>query len=348
MLQSETQLNVISVENLSKSFSLVKRTGGWSGWLSDLIKPTTTTKVAVENISFSVDEGEIVGFLGPNGAGKTTTLKMLSGLLHPTSGSVSVLGMAPKMRQKKFLKNISLIAGQRQQLIWDLPAMDTFKLNQAVYEISDASFRKTYADLNDLLEVDKLAHQPVRSLSLGEKMKCELVAALLHEPKVLFLDEPTVGLDIEVQQTVRTFIKEYSRNRRAAVLLTSHYIKDVEELCDRVVVINGGRKLFDGSLATLSANVSDRRVVSIKTSRSIEAQEIEKYGDIGVSHGYSHEILVDASNAVRVSALVLSELPVIDISIQGLPLEDALLDLLASEKRPTTDNEPQLVQELKG
>jgi ABC-2 type transport system ATP-binding protein len=325
-------MNCIQVENLSKSYTISMRTGGWLGWLSDLVNPKTTTKLAVNGISFSVDCGEIVGFLGPNGAGKTTTLKMLSGLLHPTSGGVSVLGMEPRLRQREFLKSIALITGQRQQLIWDLPAMDTFKLNQAIYEVSDAEFRKTFSDLDDLLQIGELANKPVRTLSMGEKMKCELAAALLHEPKVLFLDEPTIGLDIEVQQTVRAFIKQYSRDRRAAVLLTSHYIKDVQQLCERVVVISSGKMSFDDTLAALGARVSDRRVLSIKTSRQVGAEEMAKYGEVGVSDGFSHEILVDVSDAVQVSSRVLSELPVIDISINEPPLEDALLNLFASVK----------------
>ncbi|MBC2656607.1 ATP-binding cassette domain-containing protein [Pseudomonas sp. MSSRFD41] len=325
-------MDCISVNNLSKAYRIKERSEGALGWLKDLVLPKTSEKIAVDDISFTVRQGEVVGFLGPNGAGKTTTLKMLSGLLHPTAGQISVLGHTPRTRNKEFLKSISLIMGQRQQLIWDLPAMETFRLNQKIFEISDEQFKRVYGYLDELLQVSKLAKAPVRTLSLGEKMKCELVASLLHDPKVLFLDEPTIGLDVGVQKTVRSFIREYSRERNVSVLLTSHYMQDIEALCERVIVVSDGKVSFDDSLESLRRRMSDHRIITVELSEAVAASALAGYGLVRSADGFVHELTVPAAEVVAVCSRVLSEQPVVDISISDPPIEEALLKLFVNSQ----------------
>lgn len=242
---------IISARNLTKQYHIYKKEEGLAGAVKSFFKRTYETKTAVEKISFDIEQGELIGFIGPNGAGKTTTLKMLSGLLYPTSGSVSVLDHTPFQRKPAFLKQISLVMGQKNQLWWDLPPMDTFLLNKEIYEIPDKAFTQRVEELSDLLDVKDILHVQVRKLSLGQRMKCELMAALLHQPKILFLDEPTIGLDVVVQHKLRNFIKEYNKKYNATILLTSHYMRDVKQLCDRVIVINFGRIIYDGNLDRL-------------------------------------------------------------------------------------------------
>ncbi len=243
---------IIEVKNLTKTFKIYKKEPGLSGSLKSLFSRKYENKTAVNDVSFSIEEGELIGFIGPNGAGKTTTLKMLSGLLYPSGGSVSVLGYKPFDRKNEFLKQISLVMGQKNQLWWDLPPMDTFLLNKEIYEISDKDFKSRVEELSELLDVKDILNVQVRKLSLGQRMKCELMAALLHHPKILFLDEPTIGLDVVVQQKLRDFIKEYNIKYKATILLTSHYMRDVKHLCKRVVVINYGQIIYDGNLDQLT------------------------------------------------------------------------------------------------
>ncbi|MFJ2487423.1 ATP-binding cassette domain-containing protein [Pseudomonas sp. NPDC087639] len=320
-------MDCISVSNLSKTYQVKERAEGPFGWLTNLVSPRSSEKTAVDDISFSVSQGEVVGFLGPNGAGKTTTLKMLSGLLYPTAGQVSVLGYTPQLRNKEFLKSISLIMGQRQQLIWDLPAMETFRLNQKIFEISDEQFKQVYGYLDELLQVSRLDKAPVRTLSLGEKMKCELVASLLHDPKVLFLDEPTIGLDVGVQKIVRSFIKDYSRESNVSVLLTSHYMQDIEALCERVIVVSDGRVSFDNTLESLRKRMSNHRIITVELSETVAASVLGKYGLVRSADGFVHELMVPASDVVSVCSRVLAEQAVLDISISDPPIEEALLKL---------------------
>jgi ABC-2 type transport system ATP-binding protein len=320
-------MDCISVKSLSKTYRIKDRSEGAFGWLTNLVSPRSSEKTAVDNVSFTVSQGEVVGFLGPNGAGKTTTLKMLSGLLYPTAGQVSVLGYTPQLRNKEFLKSISLIMGQRQQLIWDLPAMETFRLNQKIFEIPNEQFKQVYGYLDELLQVSKLAEAPVRTLSLGEKMKCELVASLLHEPKVLFLDEPTIGLDVGVQKIVRSFIKDYSRQRNVSVLLTSHYMQDIEALCERVIVVSDGRVSFDNTLESLRNRMSNHRIITVELSEAVMASTLGKYGLVRSCDGFVHELRVAASDVVSVCSRVLAEQSVLDISISDPPIEEALLKL---------------------
>lgn len=249
---------IIEVKNLSKTFKIYKKEPGIGGALKALFSRKYEQKTAVSDVSFSIEEGELIGFIGPNGAGKTTTLKMLSGLLYPSGGSISVLGYKPFDRKKDFLKQISLVMGQKNQLWWDLPPMDTFLLNKEIYEISDADFKTRVEELSTLLDVKEIMHVQVRKLSLGQRMKCELMAALLHRPKILFLDEPTIGLDVVIQEKLRDFIKEYNLKYKVTILLTSHYMRDVKHLCKRVVVINYGDIIYDGDLNQLMKRYAPR------------------------------------------------------------------------------------------
>jgi ABC-2 type transport system ATP-binding protein len=253
-------MSAIEVRQLTKSFKVAKKEPGLKGALKGLFARETFDVHAVRDVSFSVEEGELVGFLGPNGAGKTTTLKMLSGLLHPSSGSASVMGFVPWKRERAFQKQFTMVMGQRTQLWWDLPAWDSFLLNKEIFEVPDAQFQETADELTSLLEIQDLLKTPVKKLSLGQRMKAELACSLIHRPKVLLLDEPTIGLDVVMQPKVREFIQAYNRKWKATVLLTSHNMDDVEDLCTRVILINHGRILFDGSLPQLQQRFGQDRL----------------------------------------------------------------------------------------
>ncbi len=254
----------IHLRDLRKIYIVNERETGVRAALQSLVHRRVEEVPAVDGISFDLEPGEIVGFLGPNGAGKTTTLKMLAGLLHPTSGSATVLGYVPWKRDKAFLRQMTLVMGQRNQLVWDIPALDSFELNRAIYRLPAADYRRTLDELTELLELGPLLRKPVRNLSLGERMKCEIAAALLHRPIVVFLDEPTIGLDVTMQRRIRAFIAEYNRRFGATVLLTSHYMADVEALCRRVVVIHEGRLLFDGDLSRLVQQFTAHKTIKVQ------------------------------------------------------------------------------------
>src|SRR5437762_3960988 len=268
---------MIEVERLRKWYRVHRRPPGLSAALRSLFHRTYEDVKAVEDVTFSIGAGERVGFLGPNGAGKTTTLKVLSGLLHPTEGRVAVAGFTPKERQRGFLEQITLVMGQKQQLLWDLPPSETFLLNRAIYDIPRKQYDATMAELTGLLELGPLLGKPARQLSLGERMKCELAVALLHRPKVLFLDEPTIGLDVSMQATVRGFIKAYNERFGATVLLTSHYMDDVVALCPRVVVIDRGRLIYDGDLRALVTQVRPHKRVVVRLSKAVARGELERF-----------------------------------------------------------------------
>ena len=256
---------IIEVKNLSKTYEYYKKQAGlWNSVKSLFHREKLFTK-AVKKVSFSIDEGELVGFLGPNGAGKTTTLKMLSGILYPTSGEATVLGYTPWKRQSAFQKQFALVMGQKNQLWWDLPAMESFLLNKEIYEVPEKQFRATLDELTTLLDIEKLLDVPVRKLSLGERMKCELVAALLHSPKVLFLDEPTIGLDVVSQHNIRQFLKSYNKEKKTTIILTSHYMEDVEALCERVVIVNHGIIMYDGALQKLVDTHINHKILDVTT-----------------------------------------------------------------------------------
>src|SRR5512141_2539343 len=258
----------ILVEQLSKTYQVPEREGGFKASVRGFFQRKYNQVQAVQQVSFTIQPGEIVGFLGPNGAGKTTTLKMLSGLLHPTGGKAQVLGFTPWDLKPEYLRSMTLVMGQRNRLSWDIPAADSFLLNQAIYRLPDEQYKETFKQLDELLELTPLMKKPVRNLSLGERMKCELAAALLHRPKVLFLDEPTIGLDITGQARIREFVGEYNRRYGATVILTSHYMADVIALCERIIVIDHGRLKYDGGLGDLSRRIAPFKLIGVLLAKS--------------------------------------------------------------------------------
>ena len=284
---------------------------------------------AVDGISFDLASGEIVGFLGPNGAGKTTTLKMLSGLLHPTSGEVTVLGHVPWKREKDFLRQITLVMGQRNQLVWDIPAMDSFELNRAIYRIPTEDYRIMVNELTELLELGPLLHKPVRNLSLGERMKCEIAAALLHRPSVVFLDEPTIGLDVTMQRRIRSFIAEYNQRFGATVLLTSHYMADVEALCQRVIVIHRGKLLFDGDLSKLVQKFTAHKTIVVQLTDC--QADLAVYGEVMSCSDGSFTLRVPKAETARITGRLLANLPVIDLLVEDPPIEEVIERVFAED-----------------
>src|SRR3990167_7801823 len=270
----------IKVQNLSKHFKVHQKEEGLKGSFKALFKRQYNTIKAVDDISFEIEQGELIGFIGPNGAGKTTTLKTLSGLLYPTNGTVEVLGFTPNERKHEFLKQISLVMGQKNQLFWDLPAIETFNLNKEIYEVPTDRYKKVRDELIEMLDVGEIIHQQVRKLSLGQRMKCELIASLIHTPKVLFLDEPTIGLDVVVQKRLREFIKDYNKKYNSTIILTSHYMGDVQELCKRVVIIDKGKIGFDGKLDDLVKQYAKNKTISLVFLKAVERSRLEQYGEI--------------------------------------------------------------------
>jgi ABC-2 type transport system ATP-binding protein len=322
-----TRKPIISVTGLSKHFRVPEREAGLKAALVSLVRRRFRTVKAVDRISLDIQPGEVVGFLGPNGAGKTTTLKMLSGLLYPTEGKVSVLGFEPYRRSKEFLQQITLVMGNRNQLVWDLPATDSFDLQRAIYGIPDVEYQRRLNEFVKLLELEALLQKPVRNLSLGERMKMEIVGALLHQPKVLFLDEPTIGLDVTMQRRIRTFIAEYNHRYRATVLLTSHYMADVEALCRRVIVIHHGKLLFDGELSRLVEDFSAYKTVGVTLKNG--GIELSKYGQVMSQEGSRVTLRVPKVDTSRVTAQLLTELQVDDLTVEDPPIEDAIEHVFA-------------------
>jgi ABC-2 type transport system ATP-binding protein len=282
---------------------------------------------AVDGIELRLEPGERVGFLGPNGAGKTTTLKILAGLLHPTTGEVSVAGFTPKRREAAFLNQITLVMGQKQQLIWDLPPAETFELNRAIYDIPRAQFLETTAELGKLLELGDIVNKPTRQLSLGERMKCELVAALLHRPQVLFLDEPTIGLDVSMQSTVRTFIKAYNERFGATVLLTSHYMDDVVALCPRVIVIDKGRLIYDGDLRALVLRVRPNKRIVVKLAHPADAGVLGKLAELVSQTDAQAVFQVPAAEVSAAVGRILGAVTASDLTVEDPPLEEVMSEL---------------------
>jgi ABC-2 type transport system ATP-binding protein len=323
---------MISVRDLRKHYQVHKRPPGLMAALRSVLHRTYTPVKAVDGISFEIKPGERVGFLGPNGAGKTTTLKVLSGLLHPSGGEVQVDGHVPRHREDAFLKKIMLVMGQKQQLLWDLPPAETFELNRAIYDVPRAQYKQTLDELVSLLELEELIQKPSRQLSLGERMKCELAAALIHRPKVLFLDEPTIGLDVSMQATMRTFIKSYNERHGATLILTSHYMDDVAALCPRVIVIDKGTLSYDGSLEALVQRVRPEKRVVLRLERPVDAASLEGMGKV-VTHDKAAAVLQVPQEAVNATiSRALSQLPVQDLTVENAPLEEVMSELFAEGK----------------
>jgi ABC-2 type transport system ATP-binding protein len=321
---------VIHVADLRKTFVVPEREAGLRAALRSLVRRKTREVRAVEGISFDIEPGEVVGFLGPNGAGKTTTLKMLSGLLYPTSGDGRVLGHVPSRREKTFLRQITLVMGNRNQLEWDLPAVDSFELNRAIYRIPEEDFRRMRDELIELLDVGDLVRKPIRNLSLGERMKMEIVGALLHRPLVLFLDEPTIGLDVTMQKRIRSFVAEYNRRYGATVLLTSHYMADVRALCRRVIVIHHGRILFDGDLSALSEQFAAYKTI-VATLEDTNV-DLSSYGEVISRDADKVSIRVAKAETSRATARLLADHQVVDLTIEDPPIEDVIELVFAQDR----------------
>jgi ABC-2 type transport system ATP-binding protein len=322
---------VIDVRGLEKHYRVHRREPGLASAIRSLVRRRYEVVRAVDGLSFRVGEGERVGFLGPNGAGKTTTLKILSGLLHPTSGEVTVAGHLPRRREPSFLKQITLVMGQKQQLLWDLPPSETFLLNRAVYGVPRRQMEETLRELVDLLEIGDLVGKPTRQLSLGERMKCELAAALLHRPKVLFLDEPTIGLDVSMQATVRQFVKAYNERFGATVLLTSHYMEDVVQLCPRVIVIDRGRLLYDGDLRALSHRVRPDKRIRVRVANGGD-DDLGRFGAVVARDDGTVTFQVPADQVAAAVARILGGLTVTDLTVEDPPLEEVMSELFRSAR----------------
>jgi ABC-2 type transport system ATP-binding protein len=321
----------IIVDGLVKNFEVAQKEPGLTGAVKSLFSNKKKVVHALRGISFMIQPGELVGFIGPNGAGKTTTLKTLSGLLYPTSGFVEVLEHDPWQRKSEFLKQISLVMGQKNQLWWDLPAIETFELNKAIYEIPTKQYSETLDELVDLLEVRKLLKTPVRKLSLGQRMRMELIAALLHKPKVLFLDEPTIGLDLIAQQKVRDFIYEYNHKYEATILLTSHNMDDLTDLARRVIVINDGRLLFDGAFESLVEKFATEKIIKATLSKEEGIAEIEKIGKIKKLEFPEVVLYVPRSATAVAASELLQNFPVDDLTIEEIPIEDVIRKVFKSD-----------------
>lgn len=325
-------MSTISVSHLSKTYTVAKKYPGVKGTIKSVFLREHEEIKAVSDVSFEIDEGEVVGFIGPNGAGKTTTLKCLSGLLYPTSGKVSVLGHVPFQRKNAFLKQISLVMGQKNQLWWDLPAMDSFLLSKEVYEIPDGEFKKTLDELSDLLAVKDILFTPVKKLSLGQRMKMEFIAALLHSPKVLFLDEPTIGLDVIMQKNIREFLKEYNRKHKSTIILTSHYMEDVEDLCKRVIVINHGTLLYDGSLEKLIKKYSPVKVVSVILRKSIDLEKVSVPAEVILYNHPRLSLRVNSKEVNTLAAHLLQKFDIEDITIEESSIDDVIREVFREKK----------------
>jgi len=330
----------INVNTLSKTFRVAEREGGLRAALGSVFRRKYKNVVAVDQVSFQVEAGEIVGFLGPNGAGKTTTLKMLSGLLHPTSGTADVMGFTPWRRDSDYLSRISMLMGQRTQLNWDLPAMDSFLVHAAVYRIEKGQFKQTLDELIALLDLEPILKKQVRQLSLGERMKCELCVSLLHRPAVLFLDEPTIGVDITMQARIRQFVGEYNRRFAATIILTSHYMADVTALCKRIILIDHGKILFDGSLPELSGRLAPYKVVTIDLTRDVDGFDFAALGHVLSRDERKVTLRVPKETVAAVTGRLLADLPVLDLTISDPPIEDVIERMYESSRKSAGETKP--------
>lgn len=318
---------LIEVDQLSKTYTTHRKDPGTLGAIRSLVTRQRVDVHAVRGVSFQVEEGELVGFLGPNGAGKTTTLKMLSGILYPSSGVARVMGHVPWQRDQAFLKRMSIVMGQKNQLWWDLPAWESLLLLGALYEVPESQFEPRVYRLAEMLGIRALLHTQVRRMSLGERMKCELLAALLNKPRVVFLDEPTIGLDVVSQKSIREFLKEYNRTERATILLTSHYMQDVRELCDRVIIIDHGTRMFDGSLNQLVNEHTDTRLLRLTLSEPVDPERLRQLGEIRQMDGLQADVEIPRERTAAAAARALSDLPVADIAIQEVDIDEVIRTL---------------------
>ncbi len=322
---------VIEVSNLTKAFRTYKKQPGFGGAVKGLFHRQYEQTLAVNDVSFKIEPGELVGFLGPNGAGKTTTLKMLAGLLYPTTGTAQVLGYTPWERADGYRRQFALVLGQKNQLWWDLPARESLELNAKIYGIPADRFERTISEMSEMLNVRDKLNVSVRELSLGERMKMELIASLLHQPKVLFLDEPTIGLDVTSQKTVRDFIRRHNAEQKTTILLTSHYMADIEALCERVIIIDHGKIFFDGKLGEIVDRFANFKVITIQCANT-EArpnEDLSRFGEVVEKTPGSITLKVKRDRVIAVCKSLLDELPVTDIDIQEVPIEDVIRQIFA-------------------
>ena len=324
---------IIEVRDLRKTFRVSERETGMGATLRAFVKRRYRDVPAIAGISFTIDSGEVVGFLGPNGAGKTTTLKALSGLLYPTGGEARVLGFVPWRRENAYLRQMTLLMGNRSQLVWDIPAADSFRILQEIYKIPDDAYRRTLDELVALLDLGPLIHKPVRQLSLGERMKVEFAAGLLHKPKVAFLDEPTIGLDVSMQARIRKFVAEHNRLTGATILLTSHYMADVVALCKRVIVIHRGKLLYDGGLAALASRMAPYKLIGVTLREGANGEDLARYGEIAARDEARITLHVPRDEAPARAARIVNDLGdrLADISVEDPPIEDVIDKVFTTE-----------------
>ena len=321
----------IRVKNLRKVYEYFKKEPGLYGSLRSLFWREKLYNEALKGISFEIEKGELVGFLGPNGAGKTTTLKILSGILYPTSGEARVLGYIPWERNPSYQKKFSIVMGQKNQLWWDLPAQESFALNKEIYEIDDQTYRKNLEELIELFDIKDIIDVPARKLSLGQRMKCELVAALLHSPEILFLDEPTIGLDIISQEKIREYIKIYNSLKKTTVILTSHYMRDVEKLCRRVIVINTGKIVYDGSMEELIDSYASHKIMKLRLNHD-PSMDMSEYGEVVEMDGPTVVLRIEKEKIAQVASRILNDLSVEDLSIEDMEIEEIISKIFTETK----------------
>ncbi|MGF1604235.1 MAG: ATP-binding cassette domain-containing protein [Thermosynechococcaceae cyanobacterium] len=317
-------MTMITADQLGKNYPIAVKEPGMKGTISHFFRRQHRIVKAVQNVTFQIEPGEMVGFLGPNGAGKTTTLKMLTGLIHPSTGTVRVAGHTPYRRRKPFLEKITLVMGQKQQLLWDLPALDSLRINAAVYGLTEREAQRRIGQLTEMLSLEGKLTQPVRKLSLGERMKAELLAALLHQPQVLFLDEPTLGLDVNAQVGVRDFLRDYNQQYDATILLTSHYMADITALCDRVLLIHEGQLIYDGALDGLLDRFAPYREVKLELEQPSTTDQLALYGEVESVQGREVRLLVRREKLTDAIATILANLPVLDLTITDPPVEEII------------------------
>ena len=323
---------IIEATELTKIYRVAQKKEGLLGAMRGLVRREYREVRAVDGVSFTIEPGEMVAFLGPNGAGKTTTLKMLSGIIYPTAGAARVLGFVPWERADIFRRRFSLVMGQKNQLWWDLPAADSFQLHREIYSLQTPDFQRTVDELTDLFGVRQLVRQPVRELSLGERMKMELIAALLHRPQLLLLDEPTIGLDVVAQVKIQKCLKEYNASRGVTMLLTSHYMRDVEALCDRVLVISHGRVVFDGPLDRISEQFGQAKLLHLEFADSAPQNGLERYGEVTRREGPVAELSIDRARVTETLSAILDTYPVVDMSVQDPPLDQMIARIFEEAK----------------
>lgn len=324
----------IEIKNLSKSYEYYRAEQGLRGTFKTFFHREKLYAKAVKNISFNIEEGELVGFLGPNGAGKTTTLKMLSGILYPTQGEVKVLGHIPYKKEKEYQKQFSLVMGQKNQLLVDLPAIETFILNKEIYEVPDSEFKETLDELVKLFDIKNILDIQVRKLSLGQRMKCELVAALIHRPRVLFLDEPTIGLDVLAQKSIRDLIKKYNEEKKTTIILTSHYMEDIKELCKRVIIIDSGEIIYDGQLDDLIKRYASHKLLKVTfDGAGAKLEDLEKYGNVENYSPHAVTIKIPRNSSKEAAAKIISSnLPVDDILIDEIDIDEVVREIFSNKK----------------